>query len=394
MFNRKLRVDTAYHSHHMNLVAEEYGQNIRTVSSQNASGTTFYSSLFGQRLETGVLDSSYWVQNLTCPVRFSDALQSMCEPIDGTSTPGVDVLIEIGPHAALEGPVKQTLKSIGGNEQIKIPYTSALLRKQNAVDTAVQLAATMFMKGTLVDFAAINFPIAPPKAPTLLTNLPKYPWAHSTRYWHESRIADKHKHREFPRNDLIGTLAAYSNDLEPTWRNIIRADDMPWVRHHRMQSMNVYPMAGYVAMALEASAQRALMRNVAFDKFELREVTVSRPLVIHEGADVEASVTLRAYAEGTRNSSDIWDEFRIFSWAKDRSWIEHCRGLISVRKSIDNNVIDGAQQILDAKTMLISQMASISDACTSLVKPSEMSHALSQKALATVQPSKDLRTAW
>ena len=375
MFNRKLRVDTAYHSHHMNLVAEEYGQNIKTVSSQKISNPTFHSSLFGRLSKTDALDVSYWVQNLICPVRFSEALQSMCEPVDGTSTPGVDVLIEIGPHAALEGPVKQTLKSLGGNA-VKLPYASALMRNQDAVDTTMQLAATMFMKGTLVDFAAINFPVAPPKTPTLLTNLPKYPWAHSTRYWHNSRIADKHRYREFPRNDLIGTLAAASNDLEPTWRNIIRVDDMPWVRHHKMQDMIVYPMAGYIAMSLEASAQRAVMRNVAFDKFELREVTVSRPLVIHEGADVEANVTLRGYTEGTRNSSDTWDEFRIFSWAKDRGWIEHCRGLISVQKRANNNVIDGARQSLDTKKMLISQMASIADACTFSVKQAEMYDAL------------------
>jgi hypothetical protein len=74
-----------------------------------------------------------------------------------------------------------------------------------------------------------------------------------------------------------------------------------------MQSMTVYPMAGYIAMALEASAQRAAARNVLFDKFELREVTVSRPLVIHEGLDVETNVTLRAYTESTRTSSDVWD---------------------------------------------------------------------------------------
>jgi acyl transferase domain-containing protein len=223
MFNRRLRVDTAYHSHHMNLVAEEYGHNIRTVRSRIVSDTTFHSSLLGRHSETGVLDASYWVQNLTCPVRFSEALKSMCEPTDGTSNPGVDILIEVGPHAGLEGPVKQTLKSIGGNA-VKLPYASVLMRYQDAVDTTLQLAATLFMKGVIIDFAAINFPVAPPKVPTLLTNLPKYPWTHSTRYWHESRIADKHIRREFPRNDLIGTLALYSNDLEPTWRNIIRAD--------------------------------------------------------------------------------------------------------------------------------------------------------------------------
>jgi len=371
MFNRRLRVDTAYHSHHMNLVAEEYGDNIKHVTSQKVSKTTFHSSLLGRQAKTTELGPAYWVENLSCPVRFYEAMQSMCKPIDDTTIPGVDLLVEIGPHAALEGPVKQILKSIGGNA-VKIPYGSVLYRNMDAVDTAVQLAGSLFMKGTIVDFGAINFPIPGTKAPALLTNLPKYQWNHSKKYWHESRIANKHTNRPFGRSDLVGTLAYYSNDLEPTWRNIIRADDMPWVRHHKMQSMIVYPMAGYIAMALEAASQRAVMRNVVFDKFELREVTVSRPLVIHEGSDVEVNITLRAHAEGTRSSSDIWDEFRIFSWAKDRSWIEHCRGLISTQKRIENNVVDGAQQMLDAKTNLVSRMAAINNACKINVKASDM----------------------
>ena len=113
MFNRKLRVDTAYHSHHMNLVAEEYRETIKHVTSRGTSLVTFHSSLQGRLIETTELGPSYWVENLTCPVRFSEAVQSMCKPVGASSDPAVDVLIEIGPHAALEGPVKQILKSIG-----------------------------------------------------------------------------------------------------------------------------------------------------------------------------------------------------------------------------------------------------------------------------------------
>lgn len=377
MFNRKLRVDTAYHSHHMSLVADEYRETIKHINPRTTTSATFHSSLRGCQIDMAELGPSYWVENLTCPVRFSEAMESMCKPVDDSSTPGVDLVIEIGPHAALEGPVKQVFKHVGGNA-IKIPYSSALLRNKDAVDTALQLAATMFTKGVDIKFEAINFPFPGIKAPVLLTNLPRYPWNHSTKYWHESRIAEKHTQKPFPRNDLIGTLANYSNDLEPTWRNIIRADDMPWVRHHKMQSMSVYPMAGYIAMAMEAAAQRAVMRSVAFDKFELREVTVSRPLVIHEGSGIEANITLRAFAEGTRHSSDSWDEFRIFSWAKDQSWVEHCRGLISVVKSADGNVVDGAQQKLDAKTSLIARMASYTESCTAVVDTQVMYETLSE----------------
>jgi NADPH:quinone reductase-like Zn-dependent oxidoreductase/malonyl CoA-acyl carrier protein transacylase len=370
MFNRKLRVDTAYHSHHMELVAEQYRNTIKNVKSRSVTETTFHSSLLGYKVDTAELGPDYWVKNLTSTVRFSQAVQSMCQSADESNTPGVDFILEIGPHAALEGPVKQIVKSIGGSA-IKIPYGSVLYRNKDAVDTALDVVSTLFTSGATVDFGAVNFPFPGVKAPVLLNNLPKYSWNHSKKYWHESRIAQNHVDRPFARNDIVGTLANYSNELEPTWRNILRADDQPWVRHHKMQSMTVYPMAGYIAMAMEAAAQRAVMRNVAFDTYELREFTVSRPLVIHEGADVEVNISLRAHAEGTRSSSDSWDEFRIFSWDKDRSWIEHCRGLISAKKC-NSNVVNGAQQVADAKSELIKRISSITEASKMTVEPTDM----------------------
>lgn len=333
IFNRKLRVDVAYHSHHMNLVAEEYHESIKSVVPNTTPTAIFHSSLFGRTIEASELTPSYWVDNLTSPVRFSETVQSMLKPTEnGSATPSVDVLIEVGPHSALEGPLKQTLKFIGGNA-VKTAYTATLIRNKDAVDTTLDLAASMFMKGVNLNFEAINFPVTPTRAPRVLVDLPRYSWNHSRRYWHKARISEKHCTREFARNDIVGTLANYSNDLEPTWRNIIRADDMPWLRDHEMQSMIVYPMSGYIAMALEAASQRATLRDIVFDQFKLREITVSRPLVIQEGAIIETNITFRPHAEGTRSSSDLWDEFRIFSWTSDRSWTEHCRGLISLSES-------------------------------------------------------------
>src|SRR5512142_3196954 len=77
---------------------------------------------------------------------------------------------------------------------------------------------------TMVDFEAVNFPVPPPKAVVCLNDLPKYEWNHNTRYWWETRISKNHLFRPFPRNDVLGVLADWSNELEPTWRTIIRTD--------------------------------------------------------------------------------------------------------------------------------------------------------------------------
>lgn len=218
IFNRRLKVDTAYHSHHMDLVAEEYFNNIKCIVPKSSTEQAmFYSSLLGYQVAGFALSAEYWRDNLTYPVQFSQAVKKMCEP---DSHARIDTLIELGPHAALEGPIKQILKSVG-TKAMKIGYSSALIRNQDAVETSLKLAANMFTTGVDLNFAAINFPRADGKAPVILTDMPRYPWNHERRYWNYSRISENHLHREGTRNDVLGALAIYSNDLEPTWRNMI-----------------------------------------------------------------------------------------------------------------------------------------------------------------------------
>lgn len=354
MFNRRLVVDVAYHSHHMNLVAKEYRASIAKLQAPVATSVRFHSSLYGQRVDGTELKPNYWVENLTCPVRFSEALQSMLEPL-GEHKTGVNMLIELGPHSALQGPVKQILKAVGG-AAAKVPYASALIRKKDAVESAMEVAAALFTKGAVLNFSAINFPTAA-KAPTLLTDLPRYPWNYATKYWQESRMTLGHKHRKAPRSDLIGTLANYSNDLEPTWRNIVRLDDLPWLQHHKIQSMTVFPMSGFVAMALEAAAQRAASKDVTFDRFELRDVAVIKPLVIPD-KDLEMTISLRPHQESTLVSSDVWDEFRICSWSQDQGWTEHCAGLVSALAA-DANDVDMDRQRQDSQDLARSASTAI-----------------------------------
>ena len=85
-------------------------------------------------------------------------------------------------------------------------------------------------------------------------------------------------------------------------------------------------------MAMEAASQRARSRGIAPSMIELREIFNSQPLVLREDADTEVVLTLRPVTENAQTSSEVWDEFRIFSWAEDSSWAEHCRGQVAMLK--------------------------------------------------------------
>jgi NADPH:quinone reductase-like Zn-dependent oxidoreductase/malonyl CoA-acyl carrier protein transacylase len=369
-FNRKLRIDMAYHSHHMELVAEDYLSSLKGVQPRKSSNVRFFSSVTGFEVDGSVLQADYWAKNLTSTVQFSRALHNMCLSLSElvSSHQENNILVELGPHSALEGPIKQTLKANGASFNA-VEYAPTLIRNKDAIETMQNLVATLCTRGLRVNFEAINFPSLRDKYTTgLLTDLPRYPWQHNTRYWHESRIADNHRFgRRYPRNDILGALADDSNDLEPRWRNIIRLEDMPWLRDHQIQSNIVFPMAGYVAMAMEAALQRATTRNIKFDKFEFREISANRALILEESAEVETMITLRPYNEGTKRSTDSWDEFRIFAWASEKGWIEHCRGMVGVQKDKGVNVVDGQRQKDTEKEFIRSQSAMMNEKCTEVV---------------------------
>ena len=86
-----------------------------------------------------------------------------------------------------------------------------------------------------------------------------------------------------------------------------------------------------LVMAIEAARRRAEQVDIQISQFELREVIVGAALVLTDDTDAETTITLRPYAEGTRGSSDVWDEFRVCSWTNKRGWTEHCTGQVRVR---------------------------------------------------------------
>jgi NADPH:quinone reductase-like Zn-dependent oxidoreductase/malonyl CoA-acyl carrier protein transacylase len=369
-FARRLAVDTAYHSHHMNLVAKEYTESLRKLQAPRPSEVQFHSSLLGRLTTYLDLDATYWVQNLTCAVRFDEAVQSMCAPVGDLKT-GVNFLIELGPHAALQGPVKQILKHIGG-AATKIAYASALSRKKDAFQTALALAGTLFVKGTPLDMGAINFPKPLERLPQVLTDMPRYAWNHSTSYYHESRLTKIHKFHDAPRNDLIGVLAPYSDDIEPTWRNVLRLDDVPWLRHHQMQGVTIFPISGFVVMAIEAMAQQAKAKGTSFTELEVKNLSVKTPAMLTE-EDLEMTTTLQPNSECYDGSSF---DFHVRSWSQSKGWTEHCTGIVSACVA-NVNEVDEKRVEEDKKLRLEARIAVAKQEAQQLVTAPEMYKTLS-----------------
>ena len=328
IWNRKLQVDVAYHSHHMELVSRSYEELLGDLHPNLCVPVEFFSSLRGCKVDPRFLTTSYWVDNLKSPVLFSSAASELCQMTTVDSRKGVDILVEIGPHSALQGPIRQILQSLGGKSD-RIRSLPSLKRNEHSPTSLLHLASLLWMNGCQLDIGRINFADSSRALAGVLTDLPPYQWNHSRRYWHDGRINLERRSHTAPRHDLLGDRVFDCNLLEPQWTNMLVADDVPWLRDHKIEDVIIFPAAGYLCMALEACRQQAKWRDVKHDRIILRDISILRAMVVPESGSVEVRLSLIPFSESAKTVSDTWYQFRVFSWANERSWTEHCRGLVA-----------------------------------------------------------------
>ncbi|KAL5342123.1 acyl transferase/acyl hydrolase/lysophospholipase [Aspergillus crustosus] len=179
VFAQRLDIEAAYHSHHMDMIREEYLESISHViplgpenssTKQTGGNVRFFSSVTGGEVPATNLGPEYWVENLAGQVKFVDALQALCfgtGPSDVTlqakagspHTVNLDTLIEVGPHAALAGPVRQIIKADKILDSSNLGYSSVLIKSMNAVSSSLAVASSLACSGYPADFQEINDPV-------------------------------------------------------------------------------------------------------------------------------------------------------------------------------------------------------------------------------------------
>lgn len=240
VFARRLKVSVAYHSQHMNLIAEQYRASIRGISKGERAnhGPIMVSSVTGQKVTSNELcQSDYWVHNLVSPVQFVKAFEQLCHDPEGederpTVLRDINTVVEIGPHSALWGPIKDILATIPHGE--KFAYQSCLTRGISATNSLVGTLGRLHCRGISFDLGRVNYlgderePMTP-----LLADLPEYPFNHLRTYWHEGRISREGRFRRHAKLDLLGKPVIDWNPREARWRNFLKISEVPWVESHK-----------------------------------------------------------------------------------------------------------------------------------------------------------------
>ncbi|KAK8055589.1 hybrid PKS-NRPS PsoA [Apiospora rasikravindrae] len=323
-FARLLKVDTAYHSHHMRPCALPYLEAMRRCNVQLQDGerqSVWYSSVYGlegrwRALDGTALAGQYWVDNMTKPVLFSQAVQraiseeQLCH----------DLIMEIGPHPSLKGPTSETVKTLTG---MQLPYTGVLER---GIDASESLASALGfvwnrflspspvfnMDGIRESFLGSGVSAATPE---VLKGLPLYSWDHEKVVWRESRRSKQFRSRKHRISELLGhsTVNGEQARREMRWRQVLKVDEVPWTRGHAFQGQALFPASGYLVMAHEAAVR--LAGGHAIRLVELKDIKIHRAMTLEENASGnEVIFTIRTTSYATDR---ITAEYACYSAAVD-----------------------------------------------------------------------------
>ncbi|KAF3805984.1 Highly reducing polyketide synthase FUM1 [Colletotrichum gloeosporioides] len=304
---RALQVDRAYHSHHMQAVASQYLGLLRPHVQPRDPKTPFFSSVTNQLICKGPeLGPDYWVQNLVSPVLFNGALSKALHTLDSEK-----LFLEIGPHSALAGPVRQIL----GAEKVNAEYIATLIRGQDSHQELLRAVGELWLR---------NHPVALDRMfeeGDILTDLPSYPWHYEGPLWHESRLSEEYRLRKFRHHELLGSRVLQSTNTSPAWRNLLRLEDVPWISEHEVEGTIILPGVSYLCMAGEAARQLTGQTN-----FTCKQVHFSAALSMTYESQMEVITQLNQIRLADSIDSD-WYDFTISSY-QNGGWVKHAYGRV------------------------------------------------------------------
>lgn len=283
---------------------------------------------------------NYWRQNLEQPVQFCSATERLVTHSEKVH------LVEIGPHSALKGPIAQ-IRSEMGLKARDLPYTCTIVRGSDSEECVKSLAATLHLYGYALSWRIVNFPSASRSDvwPRHFPHLRPYPWDYSSELlWHEPRASADLRTRAYPRHELLGSQQMASNGIDWRWRNVLRLEEVPWLRDHKLETQIVFPATGYLAMAVEALKQirgsTSSLPVTSGTSIEFRNTSVHAALVVPDNQKggrgvVELHTTMSARRLSTSTMSSVWYDFLVSSWI-DGTTTQHCAGSMCLHSEVDD----------------------------------------------------------
>lgn len=237
---KTLTTSHAFHSHRMDPILDSLRKAAESVATC-APAIDIIANLTGQPAdERTYADPDYWCRHARRPVRFAESMQAL-------AARGCEIFLEIGPRPILIGMGKQCLPENGS------AWLPSLWPCHDDWQTLLNGVAQLYVRGVKIDWAGFDGDY-----PRRRTELPTYPFQRK-RYRsgvvidaasQGLSVSDRNSRVLHP---LLGRrLIAAVNDQ--VFESQLAANRPATLADHKIQGMVVMPGAGYLEMALAASA--------------------------------------------------------------------------------------------------------------------------------------------
>ncbi|EGX93678.1 polyketide synthase, putative [Cordyceps militaris CM01] len=344
LFTRVLKTGgNAYHSHHMAALGQTYedlaAQGLLEIKSfvqqEPALPISEWISSVTMKKEAVSVHPTYWRRNLESSVLFSNAVERLAR-----ESP-VDLLVEIGPHPALGGPLKQIRANLEANGS-SLPICCVSLRRgEDDVVSMLSLAGDLFINNAEVNLPAVNATEEMKYGKLELQhgffclNMPPYKYSYpESPLYYENRFNKEYRLRKHLRHDILGARVPGGSKNHPQWRNILRQKDLPWLEDHKLLPHAVLPGAAYITMAIEAVTQLhyEIYDAPPIKSFKLRQVAINSALRVEDTElGVETFLNMERLPLTNTAAMSQWYKFSIGSILPNSDvWNQHCTGTICV----------------------------------------------------------------
>ncbi|MFG2843342.1 type I polyketide synthase [Kitasatospora sp. NPDC048296] len=310
---RRIAVDYASHSRHVEAVQETLGEAFADIRSQ-APAVPFRSTVTGEWIrEAGALDGGYWYRNLRRQVRFGPAVAELLAD-------GHTVFVEASAHPVLVQPISEIVDRAEADAVV----TGSLRRDEGGPRRLLQSMAQLFVRGVGIDWTGM----LPNGAAGARVDLPTYAFDHQ-HYWIQlTGGANDAASLGLTGTDhpLLGAVVPlpHSDGLVFTSRLSLRTH--PWLADHAMQGVVIVPGTAYVDLAVRAGDE--------FGCGVLEELVIEAPLILPEQGGVRVQVAVGGAAQ---NGSRTVDVYSLREDAADAAgqgeWTRHATGLLSAART-------------------------------------------------------------
>ncbi|MEU9443469.1 type I polyketide synthase [Streptomyces sp. NPDC048304] len=162
---RRVRIEYASHSHQVERIRDQVLEAAAGVTPRQTA-VEFHSTVTAGRLDTRVLDASYWYDNLCSTVRFGEVVENLMRERGG-------VFVEVSPHPVLQVAMEEAADALASPPAV----VSTLSKHDGSLGKVLASLAELHVRGVPVNWQAV-FAAGRPRR----IGLPLYPFQRQ-RYW-------------------------------------------------------------------------------------------------------------------------------------------------------------------------------------------------------------------